>query len=316
MLDIKLDDKFAREPLRVEDGIPIFCETDPYVQNYERIAKDHVDAMRPGMDNPFIGDELWRELDQSTRLLIEKHLAVGSSILDVGVGLGRVLGTLAQYDRHGIDISMDYLRRARDAGIAVAFGRVEALPHKDETFDAVMACDVLEHVFDLYGCVKQMLRVLKPGGYLFVRVPYREDLKVYLQEGLPYEFIHVRSFDENSIQLLFQKVHGCTVLGVTTVAPYWQGETRLRFRVPASGDSIHSSIKVGDWKRMGIDSDGLRILRSLAEVSSEELVAWMNRMQQDSPLLFRSMCRHLLWDIEMNVVVQKPKEPRSELGAR
>ena len=55
------------------------------------------------------------------------------------------------------------------------------MPYEDGFFDAIVACDVLEHVIDLNECCRQILRVLKPGGVLIVRVPFKEDLSPYLE---------------------------------------------------------------------------------------------------------------------------------------
>jgi SAM-dependent methyltransferase len=223
-------DAYQGTPLAFEDGIPQFSRVDAYVENYQRIASDHVAAMAPGHANPFIQEELWRALEDSTRRLIVKHVPEGGRILDVGVGLGRVITPLTQYKRFGIDISMDYLRRTRHAGIEVSFSRIEDMPFRDGYFDAVVVCDVLEHVLDLDFCCRQILRVLRPNGTLIVRVPYREDLSPYVSPDLPYEFIHLRSFDEFSLQLLFEKVHRCQVVELQEVAPYLQGPPRMKLR--------------------------------------------------------------------------------------
>jgi SAM-dependent methyltransferase len=223
-------DAYRSTPLAVEDGIPMFSHVDAYVENYQRIASDHVAAMAPGHANPFMQEALWLALEDSTRRLIVKHVPEGGRILDVGVGLGRVITPLTQYQRFGIDISMDYLGRTRHAGIEVSFSRIEDMPFRDGYFDAVVVCDVLEHVIDLDFCCRQILRVLRPGGTLIVRVPYREDLSAYVSPDLPYEFVHLRSFDEFSLQLLFEKVHRCQVIELQEVAPYLQGPPRMKLR--------------------------------------------------------------------------------------
>lgn len=300
------DQEFSRRPHEIVDGIPIFSKTDRYVENYKKIASDHMAAMKPESDNPFIENELWMLLEESTRSLINKYVTEGASILDVGVGLGRVLSPLDKLQRYGIDISLDYLRKAREKGISVAFARIEDMPYRDEFFDAVVTCDVLEHVLDLHACTTQILRVLRPGGYLVVRVPYKEDLKVYLQEGLAYEFIHLRNFDEHSIRLFFEKIHNCRVLEISTVAPYWQGETRLRYKLPPKGAAVLSLAENDKLKQLGIDSEGKEILQSIVSISEERLVAWINKIKQEMPALFDYISPYLILDIEMNVVIQKP----------
>lgn len=47
----------------------------------------------------------------------------------------------------------------------------ERLPFEDEAFDVVTSYQTLEHVQDVRGCIQEMLRVLKPGGILYIKAP-------------------------------------------------------------------------------------------------------------------------------------------------
>ncbi len=49
---------------------------------------------------------------------------------------------------------------------------IAKLPFKDNSVDAIICESVLEHVKDPYGVVKEMRRVLKPGGLVYVTVPF------------------------------------------------------------------------------------------------------------------------------------------------
>ena len=79
--------------------------------------------------------------------------------------------------------------------------------------DNAITCDVLEHVIDLHRCCKQIVRILKPGGILIVRVPHLENLDAYLSKDLPYEFIHLRSFSVAALRLLFDKIYDLRLCG-------------------------------------------------------------------------------------------------------
>jgi hypothetical protein len=69
----KLIAKYSRNPLDFFDGIPIFSPEDRYVGNYKKIAEDHVISLEKTGHNPFMDEVLWRELEDSTKSLIEKY---------------------------------------------------------------------------------------------------------------------------------------------------------------------------------------------------------------------------------------------------
>ncbi len=121
-------------------------------------------------------EDHWRELEDSTADLIRKYSVHAVNILDVGVGMGRILDKFPQLERYGIDIAMPYLEYAKAKGIKVALSLVEDMPYERDYFDCIVCTDVLEHVFDLNLAFRNIIDVLKPGGFLIVRVPYREDL--------------------------------------------------------------------------------------------------------------------------------------------
>jgi len=94
-------------------------------------------------------------------------------ILDVGCGTGANLLMLSQYgDAEGVDISEDALAFCRERGLDhVKQGAGEELPYEDNTFDLVTAFDVVEHMDDDLAGLKEMFRVLRPGGHALLFVP-------------------------------------------------------------------------------------------------------------------------------------------------
>ena len=94
-------------------------------------------------------------------------------ILDVGCGTGANLLMLSKYgDAEGVDISEDALAFCRERGLdKVKLGAAETLPYEDGTFDLVTAFDVVEHIDDDLAGLKEMLRVLRPGGHVLLFVP-------------------------------------------------------------------------------------------------------------------------------------------------
>lgn len=203
---------YNRAPHATCNGIPVFHQTDDYSANYDQIAKDHLLALEGGLPNPFIPESIWQIMEHSTLALLRKYGVPGDNVLDVGVGLGRLLGQAPEFQRYGVDISLPYLEHARKQGITVCCAGVEALPYHKEFFDVVVCTDVLEHVIDLNRAIDALLCVLKPGGVLIIRVPDSENLSPYLAPDYPYRFAHLRSFDQPGVRLLFSRVFHCEFL--------------------------------------------------------------------------------------------------------
>jgi SAM-dependent methyltransferase len=94
-------------------------------------------------------------------------------ILDVGCGTGANLLMLSQYgDAEGVDVSEDALAFCRERGLEkVKLGAAEKLPYDDGTFDLVTALDVVEHLDNDLAGLREMRRVLRPGGHVLLFVP-------------------------------------------------------------------------------------------------------------------------------------------------
>lgn len=199
-------DLYIREPIRVQKGIPVFIEGGEYVDNYEKISSEHIDAISEGVENPFIESAVWKEIEKNTIEALVAVVKKGDRVLDIGVGTGRLLGYIPQAEKYGIDVSLNYLERLAGSGAEVCMGSVESLPYADGFFDVIVCTDVLEHVIDLNAAISEIRRTLKPGGVFVLRVPYKENLSQYLSGELPYKYVHVRNFDEHGLEILFCRV--------------------------------------------------------------------------------------------------------------
>jgi SAM-dependent methyltransferase len=125
-----------------------------------------------GTEPEFVGPR--HELRE--RLLLDLFLSAspGPSVLNAGAGQGSFSLRLA---RHGFEVtSIDDSPAAVDVLRARLPGPVEradvtAMPFADESFDAAVLGEVLEHVPDDAGALSEVARVLRPGGVLAVSVP-------------------------------------------------------------------------------------------------------------------------------------------------
>ena len=94
-------------------------------------------------------------------------------ILDVGCGTGANLEMLANFgDAEGVDVSTEALSFCKQRGLqSVRLGEAEKLPYPDQSFDLVTGLDVVEHLDDDLAGLREMRRVLKPGGRALLFVP-------------------------------------------------------------------------------------------------------------------------------------------------
>lgn len=174
-----------------------------YQENYDRIARDHIWEWRRTGTNPFQEPKVAKANEDVTVGLIEM---TEGSLLDVGCGMGDLLSRFPERERHGIDISEEYLEIARERGLEVTNAEAEAIPFSDDAFDVVVATDILEHVFDLNQVARELKRVARKA--IVVRVPKEDEVAWDVE---PYGFVHVRMFDEGSLRILFGPILGCTV---------------------------------------------------------------------------------------------------------
>lgn len=121
----------------------------------------------------------WRTAANSAAYLLD-DLAPGLDVLDVGCGPGTITTDLAELVAPGrvvgIDTSRDVLLKASEfAGargvenIIFEPADVMELPYADQSFDVVHAHQVLQHLPEPVSALREMRRVLRPGGVLAVR---------------------------------------------------------------------------------------------------------------------------------------------------
>ncbi|MFA5883700.1 MAG: class I SAM-dependent methyltransferase [Acidimicrobiia bacterium] len=117
------------------------------------------------------------EYEEQILPLADVHLAGARRVLDVGCGEGQLARRVAALGAEvvGVDGSWAQIAEARHRGGGPVYLRGSAveLPVADGSFDAVMACLVLEHVEPFEPAIDEVARVLAPGGcfVLFLNHP-------------------------------------------------------------------------------------------------------------------------------------------------
>jgi SAM-dependent methyltransferase len=99
-------------------------------------------------------------------------------LLEIGYASGVFMPELERYcgELYGVDVHDRHAavaQRLREVGVEakLSSGSAERIPHPDGMFDAIVCISTLEYVEDIPGATREMCRVLRPGGYLFVVTP-------------------------------------------------------------------------------------------------------------------------------------------------
>src|SRR6266545_2150641 len=171
-------------------GFPAYGNVVPYAgsdalwspQSSGRVATTMTSAPNVythGHHESVLRSHRWRTAENSAAYLLP-HLAPGASLLDVGCGPGTITVDLAAQVAPGrvtaVEITGEALRLARAEAAArgqdnidFAVADVHSLDFPDDTFDVVHAHQVLQHVADPVGALREMRRVCRPGGIVAAR---------------------------------------------------------------------------------------------------------------------------------------------------
>lgn len=120
---------------------------------------------------------VWRD-GQQRRLNLTLEAVDGEVdgwVLVDGCGVGMYLDKLAPHAAAvvGLDIEFDRLIQAKTHSPRVLNGVGEQLPFPENTFDLILSHEVLEHVNDDQAVIREIVRVLRPGGRLVLFCPNR-----------------------------------------------------------------------------------------------------------------------------------------------
>jgi SAM-dependent methyltransferase len=127
-------------------------------------------------------------------------------ILDIGCNVGTFLQSAARsgWTPVGVEPNPQAARRAAERGFEVHCGFFDdALAAKLPLFDVVHMGDIIEHVYDPVELLRQVRRVLRPGGLLVVVTPDIDSVMGRLLQIKPGE--HLVYFSKGSLQLAAEK---------------------------------------------------------------------------------------------------------------
>ena len=195
----------------------------------------------------------------------------GKDVLDIGCGLGGKSAAYAQDGARvtGVDIEKRNIERsiayARACGAPAQFlaGDAERLPFGDGAFDLVIANDSIEHFCDPAAAMRELARVLRPGGSLFLFfTPWRSPLGSHLYDYIHTPWCHL-IFPEWLIRVLLERA----VAARGVADPKAEAE-----RLMGEYHAELNRITVGQYRRIVRD---IRSLRVVHEELKPPKFAWL-----------------------------------------
>jgi ubiquinone/menaquinone biosynthesis C-methylase UbiE len=138
-------------------------DLDPVVREYSAAAQDY--------------DKKWSFYVNSTtrETLARLRMRPADRVLDVGCGTGELLTRLAaKYPASklaGLDPVLEMLnvaKRKLSADVDLRVGWANSLPWKDGSFDVVVSCNMFHYITHPVAAIREMERVLRPGGQLVI----------------------------------------------------------------------------------------------------------------------------------------------------
>src|SRR5258708_7486944 len=137
-------------------------------------------------------------LDDLEVEIVERY-ATGREVLEVGCGTGLILDRVARFARsaRGIDLSGGMLARAAARGLHVAQASATELPLADASVDIAYSFKVLAHVPDVGGALREMARVVRPGGVVIAEFYNARSLRRLVKAVKPPTAVSDSSHDEH-----------------------------------------------------------------------------------------------------------------------
>ena len=139
-----------------------------------------------------------RMLDDLEVELVKRY-GEGRDVLEVGCGTGLILERAAKFARlaTGIDLSAGMLAHAARRGLRVAQASATELPIASASVDVAYSFKVLAHIPDIAGVMREMSRVVRPGGWVLAEFYNARSIRRMVKAIKPPTAVSEKTNDEH-----------------------------------------------------------------------------------------------------------------------
>ena len=233
-----------------------FLDPQQVYPNYSE-AYFEANSSTNGVSKERRGYPSYREAEESLKNSFDNKLKVickfinQGKLLEVGAAYGTFMSIANQFfECSGLDVSAHAARMAREIyGLEVQQGGIEQkTAFKDDTFDVVVMWDVIEHLIQPIEALKEVYRVLKPGGMIFFST---DDANNWLPRILGSKWwalaapLHICHFSKEGAKVAFHHAGEFEKVGfVSDKRVYGIGEIVSHFGVSYKNKLV---LKIGKW---------------------------------------------------------------------
>lgn len=191
-------------------------------------------------------------------------LARGRDCLEIGCGTGLILRRIAPEARTaiGLDISTGMLRKARERDLPVVCASATDLPFSEGAFDTIYSFKVLAHVAEIRRALREVERVLRPGGHAVLEFYNKASLRYLIKRLKRPTAISESGHDEQVFTrydglgdvrdylpsgLTLESVHGIRVFTPVAQVHRMPGVRRVFGRIERMARDQHLTARLGGF---------------------------------------------------------------------
>ena len=198
---------------------------------YDHLWREERDPQRRGeafVDQQLRAQRFQRRLNELARL------TTPGRVLDLGCKDGLFLALAQQrgWQPQGLELTVEAAQQAQQRGLPVAVGAVAELHWPEASFDVVTVWHLIEHVTDPLTLLRDIHRLLKPGGLLAIETPNIAS-RAFRHDGAAWEYLappqHLCYFNDQSLR------HALTQAGYQPLQTRYEGGTGMGRQLAEAG---------------------------------------------------------------------------------